>query len=77
MQRALDALIVHAYETMREFFHKVFNTTVENLLPLEFFLQTELSEPSSFSSSLIRCDSECGIVAPERELRDRDELFSP
>ena len=28
---------MHAYETMSEFFHKVFNTTVENVLSLRVF----------------------------------------
>ncbi len=37
VQRALDALIVHAYETAREFFHKVFNTTVENFFVVGIF----------------------------------------
>ena len=71
MQRALDALIVHAYEKMKEFFHKVFNTTVENV-----------SSPRTFSSGqflcrLIRCERECRIFTPERELRARDAFSSP
>lgn len=43
MQRALDAVMVHAYEAMGEFFHKVFNTTVENFLAPIFF-RAELDE---------------------------------
>jgi hypothetical protein len=37
VQRALDALIVRDYERIMEFFHKVFNTTVENFLSPRFF----------------------------------------
>lgn len=42
MQRALDAVMVHAYEAMDEFFHKVFNTTVENFFMAEIFSSEQI-----------------------------------
>jgi len=52
---------------MSEFFHKVFNTTVENVL-----------SPRIFSSGQIGSDATANaeFFAPERELRGRDGCFS-
>lgn len=48
VQRALDALMVHAYEAMDEFFHKVFNTAVENLLLRDVFFAPESGTRPNF-----------------------------
>ena len=59
MQRALDALIVHAYETMSEFFHKVFNTTVENVLSPRIFSSGQIGSHATANAEFLRPNGNC------------------
>lgn len=68
---------MHAYETTSEFFHKVFNKTVEIFSLARFFRQAKLDEASGFSSSWLRCNSEYAIFASEPEWHEGDALSSP